>query len=200
MLQGGHAQHGTVTVGGWRVSEIYIVLKHPKCREISWDLVRHFEWRHMVTALWIEIIIARKNMSYSAVSTEPSGGVSILRCPLTSIGIPMLKKRRYRDRLISNMWIPYLGKTVFILKRGHDGLAPLYARTSASIMVTISELRICTGPEGRYCSLALIHRYIDRAIFQTTFPDALSRLKIIVCSFTGVKLKNCCNASAGLRV
>ena len=34
------------------------------------------------------------------------------------IEIPMLKIRRPRDRLISNMVIPYLGKTVFILRRG----------------------------------------------------------------------------------
>ena len=34
------------------------------------------------------------------------------------IGIPMLKIRWSRDRLIFNMGIPYLGKTVFILRRG----------------------------------------------------------------------------------
>ena len=44
--------------------------------------------------------------------------VSIKRCRLTNIGISMLKIRRSRDRLIFNMEIPYLGKTVFILKTG----------------------------------------------------------------------------------
>ena len=42
------------------------------------------------------------------------GGVSIKRCRLTSIWIPMLKIRWSRNRLIFNMGIPYLGKTVFI--------------------------------------------------------------------------------------
>ena len=32
----------------------------------------------------------------------------------------MLKIRRSRDRLIFNMGLPYLGKTVFILRRGPD--------------------------------------------------------------------------------
>ena len=31
---------------------------------------------------------------------------------------PMLKIRRFRDRLIFNTWIPYLEKTVFILRQG----------------------------------------------------------------------------------
>ena len=39
-------------------------------------------------------------------------------CGLTSIGIPMLKIRRPRDRLIFSMGIPYLGKMGFILRRG----------------------------------------------------------------------------------
>ena len=34
-----------------------------------------------------------------------------------SIRIPMLKITSFRDRLIFNMGIPYLGKTVFILRR-----------------------------------------------------------------------------------
>ena len=39
---------------------------------------------------------------------------------LNGIGIPMLKIRRSRDRLIFNMGIPYLEKTVFILRWGPD--------------------------------------------------------------------------------
>ena len=45
------------------------------------------------------------------------GVVSIEICRLTSAGIAMLKMRRSRDRLILDMGIPYLGKTVFILRR-----------------------------------------------------------------------------------
>ena len=45
------------------------------------------------------------------------GGISVLRFHLTNIGIPMLKIRRSRDRLIFNMGSPYLGKTVFILRQ-----------------------------------------------------------------------------------
>ena len=33
----------------------------------------------------------------------------------------MLKLRRSRDRLIFNIGIPFLGKTVFILRRGQGG-------------------------------------------------------------------------------
>ena len=45
------------------------------------------------------------------------GAVSVQRCCLTSIGIPMLKIRRSCDPLIFNMGIPIPGKTVFILKQ-----------------------------------------------------------------------------------
>ena len=38
------------------------------------------------------------------------------RCRLTGIGIPVLKIRRSHDRLIFNMGIPYITKTVFILR------------------------------------------------------------------------------------
>ena len=49
---------------------------------------------------------------------------SIYRCGLTSTGIPMLKIRRSRD--LSLTWeSPYLGKTIFILKRG-PGIHPLH--------------------------------------------------------------------------
>ena len=49
--------------------------------------------------------------------TEPLEAVSIKRCRLSSVGIPMFKIRRSHDRLIFNMGIPYLGKTVYILSR-----------------------------------------------------------------------------------
>ena len=39
------------------------------------------------------------------------------RCRLTNIGIPMWKIRRSRDCLLFNMGIPYLEKTVFLLRR-----------------------------------------------------------------------------------
>ena len=45
------------------------------------------------------------------------GAVSIKRCRLTGIGIPMLKIRRSHDRLIFNMTIPYLEK-LFICRQG----------------------------------------------------------------------------------
>ena len=47
------------------------------------------------------------------------GAVSTQRCRLTSIGIPMIKKKRSHDRLFVNMGIPpYLAKTVSILRWG----------------------------------------------------------------------------------
>ena len=56
------------------------------------------------------------------------GAVSIWRCRLTSIGIPMLKIRRSRDRLMFNIVIPYLGKTVIILRRAQDANFPIVLR------------------------------------------------------------------------
>ena len=49
------------------------------------------------------------NLHYLELSSH-LGAVSILRCRLSSIGIPMLKIRRFRDRLIFNMGIPIPGK------------------------------------------------------------------------------------------
>ena len=46
------------------------------------------------------------------------GAVSIQRCRLTSIGIPMLKIRRSHDRLIFNMGIPILGKDGLYIETG----------------------------------------------------------------------------------
>ena len=43
--------------------------------------------------------------------------ISIYRCRLTSIGIPMLKIRPFHDHFIFNMGIAIPGKTVFILRR-----------------------------------------------------------------------------------
>ena len=51
-------------------------------------------------------------------TANAQGDVSIYRCYLTGIEIPMLKIRRSRDRLIFNMGIPIPGKTVFILRQG----------------------------------------------------------------------------------
>ena len=56
-------------------------------------------------------------LPYTLSNTHPMGRVlgeqgivSILRCHLTSIGIPMLKIRRSNDRLIFNMGIPVPGE------------------------------------------------------------------------------------------
>ena len=46
------------------------------------------------------------------------GAVSILRCRLTSIGIPMLKIRRSPDRLIFNMGILITGKDGHYIETG----------------------------------------------------------------------------------
>ena len=47
---------------------------------------------------------------------KKKGGLNMNMSSYKHIEIPMI--RRPRDRLISNMVIPYLGKTVFILRRG----------------------------------------------------------------------------------
>ena len=46
------------------------------------------------------------------------GAVSIRKTVLPGMAIPMLKIRRPNGRLIFNMEIPYVDKTVFILRRG----------------------------------------------------------------------------------
>ena len=48
---------------------------------------------------------------------KKTGAVSSYGCRITSIGIPMLKIRRSRNRLIFNLGILIPGKTVFIFKR-----------------------------------------------------------------------------------
>ena len=53
------------------------------------------------------------------------GGISIQRCHLTSIGIPMLKIRRSRDRFIFNMEIPIPGKDGLYIE-----MEPWFRRTS----------------------------------------------------------------------
>ena len=49
------------------------------------------------------------------------GAVSIRKTVLPGMAIPMLKIRRPNGRLIFNMEIAYVDKTVFILRRGPDG-------------------------------------------------------------------------------
>ena len=65
-----------------------------KYKKVSW--LSYFYNGVPHTCLYIEMI--------------PRGAVSIWRCCLTSIGIPMLKIRRSCDRLIFNMGIPIPGK------------------------------------------------------------------------------------------
>ena len=65
------------------------------------------------------------NTSYHLVNRGPNCAVagnlgpdSIYRCRLTSIGIPMLKIRRSRDRLVLNMEIPIPGKDGLYIETG----------------------------------------------------------------------------------
>ena len=50
-------------------------------------------------------------------------------------GIPTLKIRRSRDRLVFNMGIPYLRKTVFILRRGPDDLMHCHEDVDSGPMI-----------------------------------------------------------------
>ena len=68
---------------------------------------------HIQEVLLISIYLIVYN-----IRLKKFGAVSIQTCRLTSIGIPILKIRRSRDRLIFNMGILYPGKTVFILRQG----------------------------------------------------------------------------------
>ena len=54
--------------------------------------------------------------------TRDLGAVSIYRCHLTSLEIPMLKIRWSCDHLIFNMGIPIPWKMIFILRRGAGGV------------------------------------------------------------------------------
>ena len=57
-------------------------------------------------------------------------GVSIQRCRLSGIGIPV------RDRLIFNMIIPYLRKTVFILRRSPESTDAVARRLGGVLDLT----------------------------------------------------------------
>ena len=77
-----------------------------------------FGWNHQQ---WVVAYVKKQH------EPEP-GGVSIQRCRLTSIGIPMLKIRRSYDRLIFNIGIRSRGKMVFISRRGRvPALVIIYA-------------------------------------------------------------------------
>ena len=56
--------------------------------------------------------------SVNISSSSTQRAVSILRCRLTNIGIPMLKIRRSCDRLIFNMGIPIPGKDSLYIETG----------------------------------------------------------------------------------
>ena len=56
--------------------------------------------------------------NYSLWFLLPPGGWFNITMSSSGTGISMLKIRRSRDRLILNMGIPYLAKTVFILNQG----------------------------------------------------------------------------------
>ena len=71
---------------------------------------------HILKLRWWYVII----QGWKYYLPDCLGAVSILRCRLASIGIPMLKIRRFRDRPIFNKEIPIPGKTVFILSLSPD--------------------------------------------------------------------------------
>ena len=103
----------------------------------------------------------RQNMNTSiyVYYTTP---MSIEGCSFTSIGIPMLKMRRPRDRLIFNMGIHYMGKTVFLLKQG----------------------------PGQYCFRLELHEYIWGVVSwyrtrENKRPVCIARLKTICHSAMG---------------
>ena len=66
--------------------------------------------------MWLLIHAVVKLIDVS--KTGYRGAVSMQRCRLTSIGIPMLKIRRSRDRLIFNMGIPISGKDGLYIETG----------------------------------------------------------------------------------
>ena len=89
----------------------------------------HYQWSYIffctnpsichISAVWIPTLI-NFSIESGSQNTLPGGRLN-KRCHLTSIGVPMLKIRC----LIFNMGIPYLGKVVFILRRGPaDDLGP----------------------------------------------------------------------------
>ena len=68
----------------------------------------------------------------SNVSHIIYGGISIQRFRLISIGIPVLKIRRFRDRLIFNMGIPIPEKDGFYIETGPCFLLLSAMRNSAA--------------------------------------------------------------------
>ena len=102
------------------------------------------------------------------IAKENLVAVSISRCHLTSIGIPMLKIRRSHDRLIFNMGIPIPGKTVFILRQGPDPAISCEAALPDNAMVTYSLWRVCHGGTATLFPQTVRRPYSFYANYMTT--------------------------------
>ena len=120
----------------------------PLSRPMMVGLLTHVcaTWPQWVKrARWKFPVIQMSSSVYWANITSDDNleAIFILRWPpgyhqkWSSIGIPMLKIRRSRDHLIFKMEIPYLGKTVFILKRGPGSLHSLGIIIEASSYIHI---------------------------------------------------------------
>ena len=82
-----------------------------------------------------------------------------------NIKMSMLKIRRSRDRLIFNMGIPYLGNTVFILKRGPCGFR----------VISVDYEKVYTN--GWYFEIYVALRWPHMSVMASKFTNNL-----IVCS------------------
>ena len=124
--------------------EYYQLLTNIFC--IEFRVLMHGCHSFNFTQVWSKDIRLTMRHYWSGLYIDAAQGtVSIYRCHFTNIGIPMLKIRRSPDRLIFNMGIPYLGKTVFILRRGpgRKSSFKLVVRRSLVVHCIMSLIRKC---------------------------------------------------------
>ena len=112
----------------WSLVEIlsqFPILIASHCNEIykcTQDVAIITQWS------WIRIIILDQDRRHS---NGHQGAISIYRCILTSIGIPIIKIKQSHDHLIFIMEIFIPGKTVLILRQGPDILSFLRSLVKA---------------------------------------------------------------------
>ena len=91
-------------------------------------------------------------ISYTGnILNQAPEGISIWRCHLTKIGIPMLKIRWSCDCIIFNMGIPIPGNTFFIIRQGPESILSISLNTIN--MYTSMNIVSSQGTRSGYCWL-----------------------------------------------
>ena len=112
---------------------------------------------------------------------RPSGDRLNIKIPTNQYRDPLLKIRLSRDRIIFNTGIPYLGKTVFILKRGPPARTYRTEWCPSSDPLDIKNRLNCSHPpiwRNFWCSmnfaLKFLHAINNMLIFPMLHRDIIS--------------------------